>query len=74
MRDDPMISSSAAILTFLGLICILIGIMGNAFYTTDLFDGSRLDKPAPHWFGRTLFIGAGTVLVILGIYRLIHAP
>jgi hypothetical protein len=57
--------------SIVGLAMIVFGILCNKFYYAKGMYGGNLGRVAPLWFGRILFIGIGTVFIIVGMYYLL---
>jgi hypothetical protein len=62
---------SSGVLIFVGVCAIIAGSIGNNFYySKGLFAAS--DKRAPSWFGRMVFIGVGTLMILVGVIHLVE--
>ena len=66
-----MSDTSAIIVIISGLGMIALGVTIKQFYAAKGIYGAALsDKKIPRWAGRLLFIGIGTVFLLVGIAHL----
>jgi VIT1/CCC1 family predicted Fe2+/Mn2+ transporter len=66
-----MTDTSAIIVIIMGLGMIAVGLTVKQFYAAKGMYGAALsDKKIPRWAGRVLFIGIGTVFILVGVAHL----
>jgi hypothetical protein len=67
----PMTFSKAVLSIAVGTVSLIIGVLGNKFYYARGLYGGSSGKAAPTWFGRTMFIGVGSVFILIGMRYLL---
>ena len=67
----PSADVKNAAFILVGLAAILMGLTCKQFYYLRGFNGQG--KPAPRWFGMTLFVSLGALFVVIGMIKLVSS-